>query len=170
MTLYDDTGNRLYLNADERTDFLRIARNKPRFERTFCETLHYTGCRISEALELTAARVDLGGNTIAIRSLKKRNSKIIFRTIPVPSEFMDTLDMAHGIREAQSKGQSFAKKVLWDRTRQWGFMFVSDVMKEAGISEGPHRCPKGLRHGYGVNAILKIHRSICYKNGWAMQI
>lgn len=28
-------------------------------------------------------------------------------------------------------------------------------MDEAGISDGPHKTPKGLRHGYGVNAITK---------------
>jgi len=26
-------------------------------------------------------------------------------------------------------------------------------MKDAGLEDGPHRCPKGLRHGYGVHAI-----------------
>jgi len=29
---------------------------------------------------------------------------------------------------------------------------VSEVMDAAGIAAGPHRCPKGLRHGYGVHA------------------
>jgi len=26
-------------------------------------------------------------------------------------------------------------------------------MHTAGIADGPHKCPKGLRHGYGVHAI-----------------
>jgi integrase len=26
-------------------------------------------------------------------------------------------------------------------------------MGAAGIADGPHKCPKGLRHGYGVHAI-----------------
>ena len=26
-------------------------------------------------------------------------------------------------------------------------------MVAAGVPDGPHRCPKGLRHGYGVHAI-----------------
>jgi site-specific recombinase XerD len=30
---------------------------------------------------------------------------------------------------------------------------VMEVMQAAGIPAGPHRCPKGLRHGYGVHAI-----------------
>ena len=28
-------------------------------------------------------------------------------------------------------------------------------MDEAGIPDGPHKCPKGLRHGFGVHAISK---------------
>ena len=154
MTLYDAAGNRLYLNADERASFLRVAKEKSPLERTLCETLHFTGCRISEAVELTPARIDLSGNMVAIRSLKKRGGKIIYRTIPVPSEFIDTLNIAHGIREAQKRSKH-SQAPLWDWTRQWATKQVKAIMIEAGIPEGPHRCPKGLRHGYGINAILK---------------
>jgi site-specific recombinase XerD len=28
-------------------------------------------------------------------------------------------------------------------------------MQAAGIPEGPHRCPKGLRHGYAIHALSK---------------
>lgn len=72
MTLYDRDGNRLYLNAEERTAFLAAARRRPARDRTICETLHYTGCRPSELIELTPGRVDLAGGSVAIRSLKKR--------------------------------------------------------------------------------------------------
>ncbi len=32
---------------------------------------------------------------------------------------------------------------------------VNAVMSAAGIEEGPHRCPKGLRHGYAIHALSK---------------
>jgi integrase/recombinase XerD len=32
---------------------------------------------------------------------------------------------------------------------------VLDVMAAAKIKDGPHKCPQGLRHGYGVHAISK---------------
>jgi integrase/recombinase XerD len=32
---------------------------------------------------------------------------------------------------------------------------VTAVMRDAGIPEGPHRCPKGLRHGYAIHALSK---------------
>ena len=35
-------------------------------------TLAYTGSRVSEALALTADRVDLAGKTVVFESLKKR--------------------------------------------------------------------------------------------------
>ena len=30
---------------------------------------------------------------------------------------------------------------------------VKEVMRDAGIEDGPHACPKGLRHGYGIHAM-----------------
>jgi len=39
----------------------------------------------------------------------------------------------------------------WSRTT--AFRRVKEVMDAARIADGPHKCPKGLRHGYGVQAI-----------------
>ncbi|MGH7972258.1 MAG: hypothetical protein ACREIC_26400 [Limisphaerales bacterium] len=60
MQLYDGAGQRKYLTPAERRQFLRAAENAPLTVRTFCATLAHTGCRLSEALALTAARVDVG--------------------------------------------------------------------------------------------------------------
>ena len=156
MRLYDPAGNRLYLNAEERAAFLTVARKQPARDRTLCETLHFTGCRPSELLEITPARVDLSGGTIAIRSLKKRKDaagkqKVVFRTVPVPPEYQDTLNTAHGIREAQ-KSKRQASAPIWPlgRTRVW--QIVKRIMIEAGMPDAPQRSPKGLRHGFGINA------------------
>ena len=54
MRLYDIQGNRLYPSADECSAFLAAGRKRPPDERTFAETLTFTGCRISEALEITS--------------------------------------------------------------------------------------------------------------------
>ncbi len=32
---------------------------------------------------------------------------------------------------------------------------MNTMMIDAGISEGKHRSPKGLRHAFGVNAVVK---------------
>jgi integrase/recombinase XerD len=158
MRLHDPSGNRLYLNAEERSAFLTAARRQPARDRTLCEALHWTGCRPSELLEITPARVDLSGGTIAIRSLKKRKDaagqqKVVFRYVPVPAEFLDTLTTAHGIREAQ-KSRKKAAAPIWDLSRVRIWQIVKRVMIEAGIPDAPHRSPKGLRHGFGINATV----------------
>ena len=158
MTLYDSAGNRLYLNAEERACFLAVARKQPARDRTLCETLHYTGCRPSELIEITPARVDLSGGTIAIRSLKKRKDasgvqKVVYRNVPVPPDYLDTLNTAHGIREAQ-KSRKLATESIWPLSRVRVWQIVKRIMIEAGIADAPHRSPKGLRHGFGINATV----------------
>ncbi len=64
MCLYDAQGHRTYLTAEERDSFLKTAEHTPRDVRTLCVMLASTGCRISEALFLTADRVDLTANVI----------------------------------------------------------------------------------------------------------
>lgn len=44
---------------------------------------------------------------------------------------------------------------LWPWSRKTAYTRIIEVMDKAGIKDGPHKCPKGLRHGYGVNAITK---------------
>lgn len=158
MSLHDRDGNRLYLNAEERAAFLDKARHQPARDRTLCETLHHTGCRPSELIEITPARVDLSGGTITLRSLKKRKDasgkqKVIYRTVPVPPDYLDTLNTAHGIREAQ-RVPKLAGKPIWPISRVRVWQIVKSVMIEAGIADAPHRSPKGLRHGFGINATV----------------
>jgi integrase/recombinase XerD len=64
MRLYDRQGQRKYVTPAERNGFLQAAGAAPDEARTFCGTLAYTGCRISEALALTAAHVDLGDGVV----------------------------------------------------------------------------------------------------------
>ena len=158
MRLHDAAGNRLYLNAEERAAFLDAARRRPARDRTLCETLHHTGCRPSELLEITPARVDLSGGTVAIRSLKKRRDaagrpRVVYRTVPVPPDYLDTMDTAHDLRRAQASRKR-AGAPLWPigRTRVW--QVVKEIMVEAEIPDAPQRSPKGLRHGFGVNAAV----------------
>lgn len=158
MRLFDRDGHRLYLNSEERALFLSAARNQNARYRTICETLHFTGCRESELIEITPARIDLSAETVTLRTLKKRKrggdvAPRVYRQVPVPSDYLDTLNTAHGIREAQ-KIKKTANAPIFDLSRQRVWQIVKSVMIEAGISDGPHRTVKGLRHSYGVNAIV----------------
>src|SRR5450432_2747651 len=102
LNLYDRQGQRKYLTAGERDAFLKAAEDATREVRTFCGTLLYTGCRISEALALTADRVDMKDRRIVLESLKKRK-RGVFRPVPVPPAFLDTLDLVHNIKAAQRR-------------------------------------------------------------------
>lgn len=145
--LYCRTGERKYLTRDERLRFIAASEAHERAElRTFCLTLAFTGCRISEALMLTKAMVHVEEGFIAMRCLKKRGS-VVIRDIPVPCELLEKLRSVHGLDDLP------ASERLWpfSRTRAW--QLVKDVMARAGIKEGAQASPKGLRHGFGLHAI-----------------
>ena len=152
MQLFDADGRRLYFTEDERRAFVGAAARAPRDVRAFCGVLHATGCRISEALALTARQIDLSGRVIVFESLKKRRTGI-FRAVPVPPELLDMIDLVHGIRETQRRGAAAA--LLWPWSRMTAWRRVQEVVAAAGIPDGPHACPKGLRHGFGVQAVSK---------------
>ncbi|WP_313030558.1 site-specific integrase [Brucella sp.] len=145
--LNDPYGKRLYLTASERSSFLQSAMKTSGEIRSFCETLHFTGCRISEALNLTVDRIDIENEVVVFETLKKRRAGI-YRSVPVPQALMNTLDLVHQVRRP---GKLNRKLWQWSRVTAW--RHIKAVMADAKIQDGPHTSPKGLRHGYGVNAI-----------------
>jgi integrase/recombinase XerD len=150
--LFTSDGKRKYLTALERQDFLREAEKGSRELRTFCSVLVHTGCRISEALALTAENIDMSSGVIVFESLKKRK-KGVYRAVPIPPPLIDALDLVHNIRK---KKQSAAKsKPLWSWSRVSAWRYVKEVMDRAGIGDEPWATPKGLRHGFGVEAVSK---------------
>ena len=153
MTLTDEAGNRLYLNAEERAAFMEAAKGAERSLKLFCHVLHYAGCRISEGLQLTARRIDITEQSLRFRTLKKRGGRVVFRDVPVPPALIDSLDNVFGIREIQRRGQKKElDALLWPWSRVHAWRLITGIMEQAAINEGPHRTPKGLRHGFGVNA------------------
>ncbi len=148
-SLYAPSGQRKYLNEDERRRFIAAAMQAAPKVRTLCLTLAYTGCRISEALNLTALDIEACGGLIAVRSLKKRG-KLVVRQVPVPPLLLTETAKVHRLIDLDSVG--VARRLWsWGRTRAW--QLVKGVMAVAGIYNLP-ASPKGLRHGFGVHAIL----------------
>lgn len=148
MELYDGEGRRKYVTAEERQLILEQAQDLDRHQRTFLLVLAYTGCRLSEALGVQTRHVDVEGRRIVIESLKKRR-RGVYRAVPVPGNVVDALDLVHGVREAQRGERSEA---LWSMSRTTAWRLVRDAMRRAGV-RGPHATPKGLRHGFGVQAV-----------------
>lgn len=152
--LFTSEGKRKYLTAEERERFLVAAGEHHRGEvRTFCIVMAYTGCRISEALELTADRVDFSAKVITFRTLKQRQ-KVLYRSIPAPDALLDALELVHRVRKTQKAKGGGKDKLLWTWGRTQATKHIWAVMEQAGIT-GPHATPKGLRHGFGVNAAAK---------------
>lgn len=155
MQLFDQDGNRLYLTAEERKIFLESSKEEEPQNRLFCYLVHYTGCRPTEALELTAERVLIKEKEIVIRTIKKRKldshgnlKKPKYRHIPVPEELIDHLDFIFRIRQRQKK-KTEAVKPLWSMSRATSWRMVKRVMERAKIS-GKQATTKGLRHGFGI--------------------
>ena len=68
IRLYTADGGRKYVTAGEREAFLREAERAERQVRTLSMTLAYAGCRLSEALALTADRVDLAAGVLVFEA------------------------------------------------------------------------------------------------------
>jgi len=158
--LYSSDGKRKYLTSAEQDQFLDAARSLDRAElRTFALTLAYTGCRISEALELTVDRVDMSDKSITFRTLKQGkdadgNLKIVYRSVPVPDELLDALELVHRVRKIQKSKGGGETTLLWKFKRAMASRHVLVVMVKANIS-GKHATAKGLRHGFGIRMIEK---------------
>ena len=147
-SLYSAAGQRKYLSASERSRFIAASLACPRLElATLCLVLAYTGCRISEALALRAGSIDMDEGSVAVRSLKKRSHAVFVREIPIPSLCAKTLQRVHQLGAAPPDTRLWS----WSRSRAW--QLVKSIMDEAGIAQGIHATPKGLRHGFGLHAI-----------------
>lgn len=147
-SLYSTSGQRKYLTPVERTRFIAAAFSCPRPElKSLCLTLAFTGCRISEALALRAGAIEADEGSVAIRSLKKRSHVVIVREVPIPPLCVATLRRVHGLAQARPDARLWP----WSRSRAW--QLVKSVMDQAGIAQGIHATPKGLRHGFGLHAI-----------------
>lgn len=147
-SLYSAEGTRKYLTPAERERFIEAALASPRADlRTLCLTLAYTGCRISEALALTAGAVEIEGGFIVFRTLKRRHGAIVFREVPVPDSLLRELGTVHSLPSGDPA------KRLWQLCRSRAWALVKDVMKEAGVRAGKHATPKGLRHSFGLQGV-----------------
>lgn len=145
LTVYDADGRRKYLNKTESRRFLKAVENLPAIDAAFCLTLYYSGCRISEALNLTSQAIDWETHVIRFGTLKKRGRKET-RRVPIPEPLTKQL---RAVAAAQCSG-----KKLWNFSRSTGWRLIKAVMREAKI-EGIHATAKGLRHGFGVRGAMQ---------------
>jgi integrase/recombinase XerD len=153
MSLYGSAGNRKYLNVAERRRFTKAARRTAPDVQLFCLVLSLSGGRISEILALTPAAIDLDSGVANITTLKRRRRGIV-RQVPLPRSVMGKLDRVFHLRQRQRDPDSADRRIWkWSRTTAW--RRVKEVMTVADISRTA-AMPKGLRHGFGVNATANL--------------
>ncbi len=165
MTLFDDDGNRLYLSKGERRRFLEAAANEVRKDRIFCHLLHYTGCRPSEALSVTARSVSIDSFEIVFGSLKKRRlgrqglvMRPQFRSVLVPATLVDQMDLVFDLRRRLRQGQGGENR-LWNMSRSTAWRMVKRVMAKAEIV-GSQATGKWLRLGLASQCYLVNSRCL----------
>ncbi|WP_339159328.1 tyrosine-type recombinase/integrase [Methylobacterium bullatum] len=142
-SLYTGGGRRKYLTAQERERFVAAAASSAPEIETLCLMLVWTGCRISEALTLSMADLDVEGGMVSVHCLKKRRPGIV-REVPVPLAFLAQVRQVHG--DGLPEGR------LWPIARCTAWRQVKDVMIAARVG-ATAASPKGLRHGFGVHAL-----------------
>lgn len=139
-SLFDRSGNRKYLVAQERLAFVRAASTEVREVSTFCLVLAFTGARISEVLALTADRIDIANGAIVFETLKQRK-KGVFRPVPAPTRLLRLL----------LRNDMISSKRLWPWGRTTAWKYVKHVMQSAEITETLCK-PKALRHAFAIEA------------------
>ena len=149
QSLFGQSGSSKYLNAAERWRFLESVQRLPPPERLFCQMLVWSGARISEVLALTPASMDIESGVASITTLKRRKRGIV-RQVPLPPEVLVELDHEFELRSAQHD-PVLANGRIWRFSRTTAWRRVKEIMAAAGIAGTP-AMPKGLRHGFGVNA------------------
>lgn len=135
--VYNDRGCRKYLDSRERSRFLAEADRLAPASRALCYVLAYTGCRISEALELSPNRLDTENLSLRFRTLKRR--RLLFRMVPIPDFLIAMLRTLSA--EAEDR--------YWPIHRSTAWRLIHRVMANARIA-GPMATCKGCRHSFGI--------------------
>lgn len=146
------TGECKYLDRTERTAFKEAAQFMEPDIKTFCLMIYYTGCRLSEALEVTPDRLDFDGRRVLLRTLKQNpNRAAKYRLVELPNSYLASLESQYKARTR--KGSGSGQKRLWSFTDRTGQNYIKKVMREAGIT-GKKATSRGLRHSMGVMLAL----------------
>ena len=123
-------------------------------ERMYGHVLHYTGCRPTEALQLTVGRVLISEQALVLHSLKKRKIDRTgqerapqYRTVPVPvpAALIESLDLVFNSAPGSGGREANRDAPLWQMSRPTAWR----VMTRANI-QGRQATGKSLRHGFGV--------------------
>lgn len=144
--MFDRQGRRKYLNGPERQAYFDALKSEPdRVLRAFGLNLLHTGCRISEALNLTAQAIDFSQKCVVFETLKRRH-RGVFRAVPIPDHLVKLLGEVLTTVEPSD--------LIWHFSRATAYRLIKGQMTRAEIS-GAMASPKGLRHGFAIACIAQ---------------
>ena len=152
------TGERKYLNREERKAFFEATLLEEAHIKYYCQLLYYTGCRLSEALEVTPDRFDYAQKGVILRTLKQGNDQhgepiIRHRFNELPKTYLEEIQGIYGILRKQ--GGKTGQVPLWSFSDRTARTYVKQIMEKAGIT-GRKATARGLRHSMGV--ILALNK------------
>ena len=149
-SLYAASGERKYLNRDERRRLLAQFETLSPEKCLFGLLLAWTGARVSEVLALTPNSFQVDAGIVTIKTLKQRAHCV--RELPIPPKLMQRLERFFGLRALQ-RGP-LASKRLWRFCRQTAWRFIKQTCVSVQIA-GRRASPRGLRHAFGVRAMQR---------------
>lgn len=157
-SLLDADGARKYLTPEERTAFLEATQLREADVKYPLQLMYYTGCRPSEALQVTPNRLDYRAQTVTFRTAKQGTDaageqRVRFRQNELPARWLQEMQGAYSILRSQ-KSKRRGDEPIWGFGVRTLYNYVTRVMAAAGI-DGPAASPKGLRHGFGVALALE---------------
>lgn len=85
-------------------------------------------------------------------SLKKRR-RGAYQAVPIPLELLDILSRCTAFTRRSGVAQArrcSGRGATWQASGR-----LQEIIMAVGIPDGPHACPKGLRHGFGVQAVSR---------------
>ena len=151
--MIDHDGDRKYLDEWEcRRFYFKRKIIKDMSHRTIVEVLYWTGCRMTEAVNLKVRSFNVRASTVTIKTLKQ-HGKIVYRVVQLPRLVMWRLNRVHDLKTRQAKGGNELEKRVWKLSRQKALKIVQEIMGAAGIY-GSRATGRGLRHSYAVRQIM----------------
>lgn len=148
--LYSTSGERKYLNRDERRRLLTKFEALDPEKCLFALMLAWTGARVSEVLALTANSFQVDAGIVTIETLKQRGYCV--REIPIPPKLMQRAERLFDLSGLQ-RGPVGSKR-LWRFCRQTAWRFIKKTCASVQIT-GRRASPRGLRHAFGVRAMQR---------------
>jgi integrase len=150
LSLYAANAERKYTSEAERQRFLEVMGRQKSESALFSLLLAWTGGRPSEVLALMPLSFQIERNVVILPTLKRRKPHA--REVPIPPGLMAAIDRRFRLRELQQDPETASKRLWSWSSRVTVWRFVKGGMLEAGIV-GRAACPRGLRHGFAVNAL-----------------